>query len=170
MKKFAAERIVRTYTHHYEGPSSKVFPLLCPIREYDWIEGWNCEMIASESGFAENNCIFKTGSIHGHDEKNHDGENHGEEIWVVSRYEPDCAIEFVRVTPKIKVFKLDIRLKDMENNVTEAVWTHMVTALSEEGNKVIEQWYKNAYQQKMSFIEKMMNHYLATGERLKVSA
>ncbi len=30
-----------------------VFPLLSPVREAEWIDGWSCEMIHSESGLAE---------------------------------------------------------------------------------------------------------------------
>ena len=38
----------------------KVFPLLCPVREYEWFNDWKCTMVYSESGVAENNCIFYT--------------------------------------------------------------------------------------------------------------
>ena len=40
------------------GSPEQVFPLLCPTREYDWIETWQCELIYSDSGFAEPGCIF----------------------------------------------------------------------------------------------------------------
>src|SRR5208283_1284485 len=38
----------------------KVFPLLCPVREYEWFNDWKCTMVYSESGVAENNCVFYT--------------------------------------------------------------------------------------------------------------
>src|SRR6266540_2991762 len=43
-------------------PSTKdiVFPLLCPVREYEWFNGWKCTMVYSESGVAENNNVFYT--------------------------------------------------------------------------------------------------------------
>jgi hypothetical protein len=56
-----------------------VFPLLCPVREYEWIEPWSCDMVFSESGLAENNAVFRT----------HFPAQGGEETWVVCRYEKD---------------------------------------------------------------------------------
>lgn len=38
----------------------KLFPLLCPTTEYDWIPNWNGELLHSKSGLAEYNAIFKT--------------------------------------------------------------------------------------------------------------
>jgi hypothetical protein len=29
--------------------SEMIFPLLCPQREYDWIESWKCNIIYSKS-------------------------------------------------------------------------------------------------------------------------
>ena len=39
------------------APVEDIFPLLGPIREYDWIPGWEADMIWSESGFAEEGAI-----------------------------------------------------------------------------------------------------------------
>ena len=44
MSDFKAERIVRMNTIEVEAPLEEVFPLLCPVREYDWVEPWKCEM------------------------------------------------------------------------------------------------------------------------------
>lgn len=46
-------RTIRTHTIVLEAAPEGVFPLLCPVREYDWIEPWRCRMIYSQSGFAE---------------------------------------------------------------------------------------------------------------------
>jgi hypothetical protein len=53
MSVFKADRIFRTNTIQVEAPPEKVFPLLCPVREYDWVEPWKCEMIYTDSGFVE---------------------------------------------------------------------------------------------------------------------
>jgi hypothetical protein len=36
-----------------KAPVEQVFPLLCPVRECDWLEGWNCTLLHSGSGLAE---------------------------------------------------------------------------------------------------------------------
>ena len=54
----------RKTVHHVAkigAPVEKVFPLLCPVREYEWIDGWSCRLVHSESGFAEKGAIFTTG-------------------------------------------------------------------------------------------------------------
>ena len=38
---------------HFDAPPDRVFPLLCPVREYDWIDGWECRMVYAETGVAE---------------------------------------------------------------------------------------------------------------------
>ena len=55
-----AKRIKRVCTAHYQGTPEQVFPLLCPVLEYDWLEHWDAEIVYTESGVAELDCIFKT--------------------------------------------------------------------------------------------------------------
>lgn len=156
MTAFAAKRIVRSYTHTVNRAASDIFPLLCPIREYDWIEPWNCEMIWSESGIAENNCIFKT-----------DLPGRGTEIWTVSRYEPDVAIEFVRFCTDQAVIKLDVTLHPTMTNITEIQWTHVSTGLNEAGNLWVEEQTDSRYRKEMQGLENRLTHFLETGDILK---
>ena len=71
------------------GPAAKVFPLLCPVREMDWAEGWEPEKVISESGVAERNCVFLT------------PDKDGSAIWYITRHEPDTGfiemLKFCRV-------------------------------------------------------------------------
>lgn len=85
MTDFQARRVTQEFTHTISAPPSKIFPLLCPVREYEWIDGWTCKMIYSESGYAEKDCVFTTCFPRGL-----------EEIWSVSAYDPDRhIIQFV---------------------------------------------------------------------------
>ncbi len=78
-------RLVKEYTHRVAASKDRVFPLLCPKRECDWLDGWSYEMVHSESGFAELDCVFRTNFP-----------EMGQAIWVVSRYDPcDGEIQFV---------------------------------------------------------------------------
>ena len=47
-------------TFGIEAPPERVFPLLCPVREHEWIPAWKAEMVHSKSGFAELDCVFRT--------------------------------------------------------------------------------------------------------------
>ncbi len=98
MKTFHAKRIAQEYAHMVPAAAAKVFPLLCPVREYDWIDGWTCNLIYSGTGVAENNCVFTTDFPRG-----------VEETWVVSHYDPEhYVIQFVIVNAGAYVMKLDV--------------------------------------------------------------
>lgn len=120
-------RHVTDWTSELEAKPEEVFPLLCPVREYEWLEGWACEMIYSESGVAEANCIFET---------RFKGES---ATWTVSRYEPPKRIEFVVVTPQIQVCRLNISLDPSEKG-TRLRWVRIFTGLSDNGNETIDSW------------------------------
>src|SRR6185312_15911284 len=63
MKIIPAKRVSRTYTQQLIGSPASVFPLLCPVREADWIQGWDPLLVVSESGVAEPDCAFVTAAL-----------------------------------------------------------------------------------------------------------
>jgi hypothetical protein len=90
MKPGESGRIVRSYTQRIEARAETVFPLLCPVREGEWLEGWNdqVEMVHSDSGVAEEGCVFRT-RVPGRPET----------IWTVTRHDPvERVVEFFRLT------------------------------------------------------------------------
>jgi hypothetical protein len=159
MKTFQAKRIKKQYKHKISASGTKVFPLLCPVREYDWIDGWNCRMIYSDSGVAENNCIFTTSFPRG-----------AEEIWTVSLYDPKSfIIQFVVVNPEAYVMKLDISLQENGDGSTGVTWTNTLTGLSDDGNAFIAN-YNESYASAMNGLFKSLEHYLQTGKKLEVES
>lgn len=60
MSVFKGIRKTLSHSQQLNGTKEQIFPLLCPIREYDWIENWSCDLIYSDSGFAECDCVFRT--------------------------------------------------------------------------------------------------------------
>ena len=155
MPEFKSRRFEISHAQHLEGSPSEVFPLLCPTREYDWIETWSCELIQSASGFAEPNCVFSTAVPHAE-----------QELWIVSRYEPARAIEFVKFAADLYVVKYNITLSPLEGGRTLAVWSQIFTGLTAAGNDYVDSIDRSAYHARMEHLEKQMNHYLATGQML----
>lgn len=49
------ERVRKQFSRsqHVHASPEAIFPLLCPVREYDWIPGWDCRLVYTESGLAE---------------------------------------------------------------------------------------------------------------------
>ncbi len=133
----------------------KVFPLLCPVREYDWLEYWECEVVWSDSGVAEDDCIFRTW---------YPGMG-GKETWVVSRYDPEKAVEFVRMNTS-RVVRYRITLHPEGEN-TRLKWRQVHTSLDELGRTLIENLDERAYAHQIKGLEKRLNHYLETGACLR---
>lgn len=158
MTDFTAERMIKSYTMNLCAAPDDVFPLLCPVREYEWIEPWSCDMVFSASGIAENNAVFQTDFA----------AQGGEETWVVCRYEKDRAIEFIRLVPGFKLNRLDVVLIGA-GDATLATWTNTYTGLGEPGNQWIRRLTDDAFQSEKMAIEKMLNHYLATGAMLTMA-
>ncbi len=99
----APNRVSHTYKQRLNGSLSKVFPLLCPVREADWIHGWNPVVVLTQSGYAEQDCVFIT------DAKVHDA------IWYVTRHDPARGfVEMIKITPGVTACKLTIRVRPVE--------------------------------------------------------
>ena len=118
-----AVRTSHDYTHTVAFPAAAVFPLLCPVAEYQWIEEWDCELVHSESGLAEDNCIFVTSFP-----------DSGRQVWHVSRYEPNRRIEFIMIGDDL-ASRLNIRLEESGGRTT-LHWTRMFTGLNPKGNQM----------------------------------
>ncbi|KJS13364.1 MAG: hypothetical protein VR67_05145 [Peptococcaceae bacterium BRH_c8a] len=157
MNDFKSQRTVKKFTQKLIAPPDKVFPLLCPTMEYKWIQPWKCQMIFSQSGYAENNCVFKTNFP----------QDIEPETWIVSQYEQNKTIQFIRFNSSL-VIRHNIFLIDNGNSTTDAIIEQTITGLNEKGNKYVEGYTDEAYFEEASILEKVLNYYLKTGEMLKI--
>ena len=156
-KNFIPERHYVFCEQLLNSTPDKIFPLLCPKREYDWIETWKCDILFSNSGFAELDCVFNTefpGDV--------------KETWVVDKYDKDKCIQFIRFSD-IRVMRYCISLFKNSNGTTSAKWELIVTSLNAEGNIYIEKFSDVEFANRVKALEKMLNHYLETGEMLRSS-
>ena len=153
---FTAIRASRTYKQINNAPPAIVFPLLCPVREKDWIDGWDYKMIYSESGLVEQGCIFST-PHHGNQQT----------IWYVSRHDKEnYKVEFIRLTPGEEVVKINILLEDNRDGTTTSSITYEYTGLSETRDAWIRESLDDEFKKSMIWWEKAINHYIATGKKL----
>ncbi len=106
-----AERIDRETSFELKAGPEKIFPLLCPVREYEWIPDWRCEMVYSDSGVAEKDAIFHTRELLGM-----------RAVWTCITYEPPRLIEYLFVVGKSGVVRLAIRLEDAPDGSTRVTW------------------------------------------------
>ncbi|HUJ45001.1 MAG TPA: SRPBCC family protein [Opitutaceae bacterium] len=145
-----------TRVRHFtvSAPPAQVFPLLCPIREYQWIPGWRCELLHSVSGVAEEDCVFRT-----------DFADPGPMVWVVSRYEPPARIEFTCFVTGALVQRLKIALS-AEGDGTRLDWTNRWLAVGPRGDAWIAAWSADADAKKMDNLQRLLTRYLAIGTML----
>jgi hypothetical protein len=157
IKNFAARRHYVYHEQLLNSTPDKIFPLLCPKREYEWIETWKCDILFSNSGFAELDCVFNTefpGDV--------------KETWVVDKFDKDKNIQFIRFSD-IRVMRYCISLFNNNNGTTSAKWELIITSLNTEGNIYIEKFSDVDFANRVKALEKMLNHYLAKGEMFRTT-
>jgi hypothetical protein len=92
------------FAHDVAAPADALFPLLCPVREYDWIDGWSCRLVHTASGLVEPGCVFVTERP----------EPEGTATWVTTVHDPAARrVEFVRVTPGRRVVIMALHVEPL---------------------------------------------------------
>jgi hypothetical protein len=153
---FTARRVTRTYRQTIDAAPERVFPLLCPVREAEWLDGWRYSMIYSVSGLAEEGAVFSTPS---------DGED--DTIWVVTRHDPaGRQIEFTRFThgSRVCVLRVGVRPGAEGRSFVDIAYTY--TSLTPAGHAALDRFTERSFLSAVRFWEQSMNHWLATGARL----
>ena len=154
MKVVTPNRATRTYTQHLVASPGEVFRLLCPVREADWIEGWDPTLVVSASGVAEPDCVFTTSATP------------NDAIWYITRHEPAAGfIEMLKITPAVTTCRLTIQLRPTAGGC-DADITYSHTSLGPLGDAFVASFTEDYYRQFMQDWEARMNHYLRHGTAL----
>jgi hypothetical protein len=154
MRILPPNRVTRTFTQRLMAAPERVFPLLCPVREADWLVDWDPIVVFSESGVAEPDCVFMTSA------SPHDA------IWVIVRHEPNRGfVQMLKVVPEVTVCNLAIQLSRSTSG-SEAEITYSHTSLGPRGDTFVASFTEAFYERFMREWESRLNHYVTTGERL----
>jgi len=142
-------RVSRSYTQHLIAPPAVVFPLLCPVRELEWVDGWDPGIVITKSGIAELGCVFTTGTAG------------AEAVWTVTEFEPEAGrIAFLKVTPGQTVADIRVDLEPDGDTGSVAHVTYAHTALGPEGRRVVDEFSEDFYLAFMQGWEAALNAYL----------
>jgi len=112
------ERFVRTARFRVAAPAAEVFPLLCPVREYEWIPDWKCVMVYSKSGVAEKDAVFTTLE-----------KPFGRVLWTCVDYAPPNRIDYLLTFGTKASIRLELELTEVEGGC-DFSWTMRFTAAS----------------------------------------
>jgi hypothetical protein len=160
MTKFQAKRFTHLCSIPVAAAADAVFPLLCPVREYEWIDGWDCRLVYSRSGLAEEDAVFTTDLF---------GE--GPTVWVTSHHDSKARrVSYIRVTPDVKVLKMDLQVDEVSKETSHWQIRYTLTALGEQGNALIDHLSASnggELAARANLLGCMLNHFLKTGLMLK---
>jgi hypothetical protein len=151
------KRMVRTYRQTIDARPEVVFPLLCPVREIEWLDGFSFTMVYSASGLVEEGAVFTTA-------------NPGEPdtVWIVSRHDRAArAVEFARFTPGSRTCLLKIGVEPCGEARSFVDVSYAYTTLGEPGREFLDGWTEEAFTRAMVFWERSMNYFLKTGAKLE---
>ena len=120
-------RKILTTSRSFNHPVGMVFRQFCPTREYDWIDGWKCDLLYTTTGYIEKDCIFqsKTDSAL------------GPGIWILSQYELNDKVELIRIIDNEICLHFRIHFTDNQNKTTTVNWQLTFTGLNETGSSLV---------------------------------
>jgi len=144
------QRVTRSYTMTLHAGVERVFPLLCPVREHEYLDDWNATILYSESGVAEEGCVFQTPNAGG-----------PPTTWYIAGHDASAGkIVFVMFTPQSRVSRLEVRVRPDSAGATQATFTYTHTAITPAGRDFIAAFTKDAFLAKMGAFQRRLNDYL----------
>lgn len=147
------ERLRRSYRQKLEARPERVLPLLCPVRECDWVRGWKPSVVFSHSGLVEQDAIFLT-------------PGNPDAIWIVTHHDPMALrVEMWKIEPEVVATKLEIQLEPREGGCWADV-SYEHSALGPRGREILEEFSETNFEEFMRIWEEELNHYLRSGRKL----
>ena len=148
---FQSQRVFREFHGNINATADNIYPLLCSVREADWLPGSNHSLIYSESGYAENDYIFQSEFF-----------GFGFETWVRYEHKPNESLAYIRTSENL-VIKFEIRLKSNADNTTNIRIKLTFTSLKNEGNNML-----HALPEELPFnkIIAALEYYIINGKQI----
>ena len=144
------DRFERSAQFKVEARASELFPLLCPVLEYDWIPDWRCQMRWSDSGYAERDVTFTTKMT-----------PFGRELWTCLVYEPPRRIEYLFTHGSKASVRLEIELSE-EGGSCLVKWRMRFTAARGFWSRTLRRMMsEKSYAAMMATRERQLAQYFA---------
>ena len=155
---FRARRLVARHEERIKAHPGQIFPLLCPIEEYKWIDGWECELVYSESGVVENNCVFREdlsapflfGSA-------------GSTTWITTLQDHDSWRRHFVMISDAAVRKGEVSIEDGGGGTSLVRWALVVTSLNQDGSKAFDDGLEERARVDLAFLGAALRHYCESG-------
>jgi hypothetical protein len=149
MAALQAKHVRRAHEITIDAPVADVFPLLTPVGEELWVDGWAPVYLHPTSRETVKGMVFTTG--HGADTT----------LWSVADFDPlRHAARYVRVTPASRFGYVEVACEAAGSARTRVRVTYTYTALNEAGNAFIEQLTEESYREMIEEWRRLMTAYL----------
>lgn len=132
------------------GGMDRVWPLFDPINESKWAAAWDPRILFPANRTVQEGMVLR---VHG-------------TTWVVTRYDAENHHITYTVSHPEKVFMIDVQCESPRPDITKATVTYDYVGLSETGNELIQASSKRMFANDLKDWQRMINHYLETGETL----
>jgi hypothetical protein len=155
---FQPKRISRSAQITVDAPLDQAFALFGPVREKDWAEGWDPELIDPTDELVQERMVFTTQS--------HFGQEAPDDVWIVSTYSlGDAFIEYT-VFSHEHVHWIEVVCEETADGTkTRAKITYIYLGLTDRGNSLSKEALDLVFERDLRDWEEAINHYLASGER-----
>ncbi|MHB8060057.1 MAG: hypothetical protein ACYDHO_04410 [Gaiellaceae bacterium] len=158
---FQAKRISRTAEITVNAPLSEAFALFGPIREKDWAEGWDYQLIDPTSELVQERMVFTTESRFGQEVP--------DDVWIVSAYSLGVAFIEYTVFAHERLQWIEIACEETaEAGKTRAKITYTAVGLTDRGDSRSKEALERIFERELLDWEEAINHFLATGERKRL--
>jgi hypothetical protein len=151
MKQRDTLRIIKKATIALKADAKTVFALLCPVKEVDWIRGWEdiCTLVYTDSGIAEDACVFET-----------DIPGEGVSLWICSHYDAaKTEITYIKHIIGKAVIKWDMSVRDTADG-SAINMVYNMTSLSEEGIAFVREYDEKHFTSLFEGLQKQINDYV----------
>ena len=166
MSNFKAKRVCVTHEERIKATPDECFSLACPVEELKWIDNWRFDMIYSDSGRNEDNCIFRE-DMSGTAVLNLPGLS---TYWYTTLYDTaDHRFHSLLMYGDKAVSRFEFEAGDDGDGYSIGSWRLTYTALNEEGNDIADESLKDRMLFMLTFLGRSAKHYLETGEMLRMS-
>src|SRR5262249_57429491 len=147
-----------TYVQSLAAPPDRILPLLTPLGERAWADGWDPTILhaAPEPGAGT---VFVT---------RHAGR--ADTLWLLEEYDPARhRVRYVRVTPGSDVTELAIALEAAGADRTSATVSYTYTGFTPTGNALVDDMTEEHYAHRLRQLATALNHFLTTGQLLRAT-
>ncbi len=151
------KKLIQRYQQTLAGTKEEIFPLLCPVREKEWLQDWDYNMIYSESGYAEKGCIFDTNN------------NYGSYRWIITKHDSDShEIQFIKIMRDKIIVIIDIDLEEKSEKLILCNIQYDFIPLCDEASEgMYKENTEEDFNKHMKKWEDSLNYYLQHDEMLK---